>query len=125
MRYEVSQFGVDVTLVQPSAYPTHMYDSASQPADTARLKEYGEVGEIPGAMFQHFATMFESSDAPDLHDIAEAITKLIAIPKGQRPSRTVVGASFGADTLNDATAPIQMSTVEALGLNHLEIVKAA
>ena len=125
LRYEVSQFGVDVTLVQPSAYPTHMYDSASQPADTARLKEYGEVGEIPGAMFQHFATMFESSDAPDLHDIAEAITKLIAIPKGQRPSRTVVGASFGADTLNDATAPIQMSTVEALGLNYLEIVKAA
>ena len=125
LRYEVSQLGVDVALVQPSAYPTQMYGSASQPADTARAAEYGEVGKIPGAMFQHFMTLFESSDAPNPHDVAEAISVLIDTPKGSRPARTVVGTSFGADTVNDATAPVQADSVNALGLGHLETVKAA
>lgn len=32
-RYELSQLGVDVVLVQPSAYPTNMYAAMQQPAD--------------------------------------------------------------------------------------------
>jgi NAD(P)-dependent dehydrogenase (short-subunit alcohol dehydrogenase family) len=125
LRYEVSQLGVDVALVQPSAYPTQMYGSAAQPADVARVAEYGEVGQIPGAMFQQFMTIFESPDAPNPHDVAEAISALIDTPKGQRPARTVVGTSFGADTVNEVTAPVQAGTVKALGLDYLEIVKAA
>ena len=124
-RYEVSQFGVEVALVQPSAYPTEIYDSASQPADAARVTDYGEVGEIPGAMMQHFMTLFASPDAPNPHDVAEAISELIEAPKGTRPARTVVGVSFGADTLNDATEPVQAGAVKGLGLGQLESVMVA
>ena len=121
-RYEVSQLGIDVALVQPSAYPTQMYSSAAQPADTERVAEYGQVGEIPGAMFQQFNSMLSGPAAPDPHDIAEAVAKLIVTPKGARAARTVVGAGFGADTLNGATEPVQAATVEALGLGHLATV---
>ncbi len=122
LRYEVSQLGIDVTLVQPSAYPTQMYASATLPADTGRATEYGSVGEIPGAMFQHFTTMFSAPGAPDPHDVAKAVAKLIVTPKGDRPARTVVGASYGVDTLNHATVPVQASVVAALGLGHLATV---
>ena len=118
-RYEVSQLGIEVVLVQPSAYPTQMYASAAQPEDATRAAEYGDIGKIPGAMFETFNTMFSGPDAPVPNDIAEAVAKLIATPKGHRPARTVVGASFGADTVNDATEPVQAGTVEALGLGHL------
>ena len=118
-RYEVSQLGIDVVLIQPSAYPTQMYASASQPEDATRAAEYGEIGEIPRAMFETFNTMFSGPDAPAPHDVAKAIAKLIATPKGERPARTVVGASFGADTVNDSTEPVQARSVEALGLGHL------
>jgi len=37
----------------------------------------------------------------------------------------VVGASYGADTVNDATEPVQTSTVEAFGLGHLATVTRA
>lgn len=124
-RYELSQLGVDVVLVQPSAYPTQLYSSATEPADLGRAAEYGEVGEIPRAMFQNFTTMFESSEAPDLHEISEAISTLIDTPKGTRPARIVVGASFGADTVNDATAPVQAVAVKSLGLDHLETITNA
>lgn len=122
LRYELSQVGIDVALVQPSAYPTQMYASAIQPDDNARVDEYGEVGEIPAVMFNNFMTMFESDDAPNPHDIAKAILNLIDAPKGARAERTLVGTSFGADILNESTKPVQSETLRALGLSHLETV---
>ncbi len=121
-RYEVSQFGIDVVLVQPSAYPTELFNSVGQPADTTRVSDYGEIGKIPGVMFQNFTNLFESSDAPNPHDIAESVLVLIDTPKGSRPARLVVGASFGADTINDVTAPVQSGAIKGLGLEHLENV---
>jgi NAD(P)-dependent dehydrogenase (short-subunit alcohol dehydrogenase family) len=119
LRYEVSQLGIDVVLVQPSAYPTPLYENLQLPADTDRVAAYGAVGEIPGAMFKHFMTTFQAADAPNPHDVAEAIAKLVAQPKGSRPARTVVGAAFGSDTVNAQTAPVQAHVVDALGLGHL------
>ncbi len=69
--------------------------------------------------------MFSGPHAPEPHDIAEAVAKLIATPKGDRPARTVVGVSFGADTLNEATAPLQAGAVKVLGLDHLETITNA
>ena len=64
-------------------------------------------------------TTFQAADAPNPHDIAAAIAKLVAQPEGSRPARTVVGAAFGSDTVNAQTAPVQAHVVEALGLGHL------
>jgi NADP-dependent 3-hydroxy acid dehydrogenase YdfG len=119
LRYEVSQLGVDVTLVEPSAYPTNLYPNLQLPADGGRGEAYGEVGKIPGVLFETFTKMFQGADAPNPHDVAEAISKLIRQPKGSRPARTVVGAPFGSDTVNQQTAPVQAKVVEGLGLGHL------
>src|SRR6516164_4573241 len=78
LRYEVSQPGIDVTLVQPSAYPTNMYAAIQQPADAGRVADYGEIGQIPARMFEMFSGIFAGADAPDLHDVADAIAKLVA-----------------------------------------------
>lgn len=121
-RYELSQLGVDVALVQPSAYPTNMYSAIQQPADQARVEAYGEIGAIPGKMFESFMAMFQGENAPNPHDVAAAIVTLIDTPKGSRPARTVVGQSFGADAINDATAPVQHGAVEALGLGALATI---
>jgi NAD(P)-dependent dehydrogenase (short-subunit alcohol dehydrogenase family) len=119
LRYEVSQFGIDVALVQPSAYPTPMYTNVQQPADTDRTTAFGAVGEIPGVMFKNFMTTFQAPNAPNPHEVAEAIATLVAQPKGSRRVRTVVGAAFGSDTVNEQTAPVQEHVVAALGLGHL------
>jgi NAD(P)-dependent dehydrogenase (short-subunit alcohol dehydrogenase family) len=119
LRYEVSQLGIEVALVQPSAYPTPMYSNVQLPADTDRVAAYGEIGEIPGAMFKHFMESFQKLDAPNPHEVAEAIATLVAQSKGSRPARTVVGQAFGADTVNAQTAPVQGHVVGALGLAHL------
>jgi NAD(P)-dependent dehydrogenase (short-subunit alcohol dehydrogenase family) len=119
LRYELSQLGVEVGLVQPSAYPTPMYSSVEQPWDTGRAAEYGKIADIPTAMFKHFMTAFQAPDAPNPDEVAEAIARLVAQPKGGRPARTVVGAAFGSDTVNAQTAPLQAQVIETLGLAHL------
>jgi NADP-dependent 3-hydroxy acid dehydrogenase YdfG len=120
IRLEVSQLGVEVVEVQPSAYPTNMYSSIQTPAGSDVTKSYGEVGQIPDAMFKTFMTMFQGKDAPKPHDIAEAVAKLVGQAKGTRAARTVVGTAFGADKINADVAPVQAAVVGGLGLGHLE-----
>ena len=122
LRYEVSQLGIEVVEVQPSAYPTNFLSNMQTPAGTEVTKSYGEVGEIPDAMVKTLMSTLEGKDAPNPHDVAEAVAKLVAQSKGSRPARTVVGAAFGSDKANDDVAPVQAKVVEALGLSHLEKV---
>jgi hypothetical protein len=123
-RYELSQLGVDVVLLQPSAYPTGLY-SHLEPADRSRDNEYGEVAGLPKAFGDFINNMFSGANAPNPHDVAVAIAKLIATPAGQRPSRVVVGNPFGADAVNDATAPIQSAMIHGIGMQALEKLKIA
>jgi NAD(P)-dependent dehydrogenase (short-subunit alcohol dehydrogenase family) len=118
-RYELSQLGVDVVLVQPSAYPTNMYASVLQPADATRAGDYGAIGKIPGKMFETFMGIFQDENAPNPHGVAETVTNLVGQPKGSRPARIVVGQPFGADIVNRQTAPVQAQVIEGLGLGQL------
>lgn len=124
-RYELSQLGVDVVLVQPSAHPTNMYAAAQQPADVDRTASYGVVAEIPKKILTTFGDFFHSSNAPKPGDVADAIEKLITTPAGQRPNRVVVGAPFGSDATNEVVGPIQLKVIESFGLGSLDKLKIA
>ena len=122
-RYELSQLGIDVVLVQPSAYPTNLFAAGQKPGDAQTGAAYGEIGTIPGKMLETFMGIFASTNAPNPHDVAEVVAKLVATPKGQRPDRVVVGQAFGSDAVNAAVAPNQRQVVEGLGLGALTAVK--
>jgi NAD(P)-dependent dehydrogenase (short-subunit alcohol dehydrogenase family) len=118
-RYELAQRGVDVVLVQPGAYPTDIYASALKPADVSRVSPYGEVGTILGKMGESFAHMLTGESAPNPHEVAEAIARLVDQPGGSRPARVVVGEPFGADVVNTTAAAVQSQLLDGMGLNSL------
>jgi NAD(P)-dependent dehydrogenase (short-subunit alcohol dehydrogenase family) len=122
LRYELSQLGVEVVAVQPSAYPTNFLPGIQTPARTEVTEAYGEIGRIPDALSTSLTSTFEGEDAPNPHEVAEAIAELVDQAKGSRAARTVVGAPFGSDEANEGVAPAQAKAVEALGLSHLERV---
>ncbi|HWO37955.1 MAG TPA: SDR family oxidoreductase [Candidatus Acidoferrum sp.] len=124
-RYELSQLGVDVVLVQPSAYPTNMYAAAQQPADEELRKTYGEVAEVPDKILKTFVTLFQGENGPNPQDVATAIDKIVSTPAGDRPDRVVVGLPFGSDAVNKAVAPIQRGVIENLGLGDLTKLKTS
>ena len=124
-RYELSQFGVDVVLIQPGPYPTQLYTAIQTPGDPSRIESYGEVAALPVGFGDYISGLFASEGAPDPHDIATIISGLVAQPAGQRPARIVAGLSFGADAANDVMAPIQANLVKAVGFDHLSTLKLA
>ncbi|MGY6163929.1 SDR family oxidoreductase [Paraburkholderia strydomiana] len=124
-RYELSQQGIDVVLVQPGPYPTKLYTSIQRPTDIGRADNYGEVAAMPAAFEEYLGGVFNSAEAPDPHDVATAIVALVEKPVGQRPERVVVGLDFGAVAANNAIAPIQANLVAAIGMSQLDILKIA
>ena len=124
-RYELSQLGIDVVLVQPSAYPTNMYAVAQLPANGDVAKTYGEIAEVPEKILKTFVTLFQGKNAPNPQDVATAIDKLVSMPAGGRPDRVVVGMPFGSDAVNDAVAPIQRGLIDNLGLGDLAKLKVS
>jgi NAD(P)-dependent dehydrogenase (short-subunit alcohol dehydrogenase family) len=123
-RYDLSQLGVDVVLVQPSAYPTNFFAATQAPDDQDRAQAYGEVSGIPQKLLETFEGNFKSNDAPNPHEVAEAILRLVQQPVGSRPDRVIVGAAFGADTVNAQAAAVQKQVLDNFGLGFLNTLRS-
>lgn len=118
-RYELSQLGIDVVLIQPGPYATALYTNTKSASEAARIDAYGDVAKLPGKVFEAVGGIFQGENAPDVWDIPKSVAKLVAQAKGTRPDRVVLGLSFGADQANEAIEPIQKQLVEGLGLGSL------
>ncbi|HEA15772.1 MAG TPA: SDR family oxidoreductase [Pseudoalteromonas prydzensis] len=107
LRYEVAPFGIDVAIVQPGPFPTGLSASGQQPSRTDILDSYGELANIPAAMFEEFGKFMQSDQAPNPQMVVDAYLALADMPKGKRPTRTAVGLVWGVDEINSAKQPIQ------------------
>lgn len=107
LRYEVSPFGIDVAIVQPGPFPTGLSASGQQPSRTDILDSYGELANIPAAMFEEFGKFMQSDQAPNPQMVVDAYLALADMPAGKRPTRTPVGLVWGVDEINAAKQPVQ------------------
>lgn len=119
LRYEVSPFGVDIVLVEPGPFGTGLLASGQAPAHNEVIETYGELAGVPTAMGDNFAQMLQSEDAPDPQWVVDAYLKLAEQPFGSRPTRTVVGISWGTDEINDLTQPIQDGILKEMQLESI------
>ncbi|WP_127139969.1 SDR family oxidoreductase [Flagellimonas marinaquae] len=119
LRYEVSPFGVDIVLVEPGPFGTGLLASGQAPAHSEVLATYGELAGVPSAMGENFAQMLQSKDAPDPQWVVDAYLKLADLPFGSRPTRTVVGITWGTDEINNLTQPIQDRILKEMQLEEV------
>ena len=89
-RTELSAFGVDSCLVEPGGFPTSFIDRLMKPADVSRQAEYGEMADAPAAALANFEQALAANPQQDPQLVADVIVKLVEMPPGQRPFRTVV-----------------------------------
>lgn len=119
LRYEVSPFGVDVVMVEPGPFGTGLLASGQLPAHSETLESYGELANVPVAMGENFAQMLQSEGAPDPQWVVDAYLKLAEQPFGKRPTRTVVGITWGVDEINELTQPIQDRVLKEMQLEEV------
>ena len=117
LRYEVSPFGIDVAIVQPGPFGTGLLAGGKAPERHDVLASYGDLAGVPAAMGQHFATFLQSEQAPQPQLVVDAYLALADMPAGQRPTRTVVGITWGVDEMNAAKQPIQDRVLKEMQLD--------
>jgi NAD(P)-dependent dehydrogenase (short-subunit alcohol dehydrogenase family) len=114
--YELAPFGVDVAIVQPGAYATEIFGKVTAADDTARTAEYGEILKYNEQLSAYLA---ESAKERDPQEVADAILRLVQLPAGTRPLRTVVPENAAIEAINDAVAPIQREIIKGAGMEAL------
>jgi NAD(P)-dependent dehydrogenase (short-subunit alcohol dehydrogenase family) len=119
LRYEVSPFGVDLVMVEPGPFGTGLLASGQSPDHSDTLDSYGELAAVPKAMGESFAEMLQSKDAPDPQWVVDAYLQLAEMPSGKRPTRTVVGITWGVDEINKLTQPIQDRVLKEMQLENV------
>jgi len=120
LHYEVRPLGVDVAIVQPGAFPTEMSQKIQSGADASVVDEYKAIADVTNKMFAAIGQIFETTN-PNPQDVADAIVKLITLPKGQRPLRTVVDGSTGeiVEAANNAVKVEYAKVLKAFGMEDL------
>jgi NAD(P)-dependent dehydrogenase (short-subunit alcohol dehydrogenase family) len=121
-RYELKPVGVDVTILQPGAYPTDFRSRVSAGKEVERAQGYGPLANGPQLMGQTFAQMLDGPGAQDPQDVVKAIIALIDAPAGTRPDRVVVDAEQnrqGVEYVNKAHAELQKGLLTAIGMGNL------
>ena len=119
-RYDLSGFGIDSVIVEPGPYDSNLLETIPWPQDRERLEEYSELAGAAEALISSLSDLYQSDDARDPQEVADAVSDLVATPVGQRPLRTVVGIDYGVTELNEAAAPFQRGVLEALEMRHME-----
>lgn len=120
LHYELRPLGVDVAILQPGTFPTEMSQKVQLGSDASVVDAYEVLTPYQNNMFGAIGQIFETVK-PDPQDVADAVVKLINLPKGQRPLRTVVDPSTGefVGRANDAVNIEYAKVLTAFGMEGL------
>jgi NAD(P)-dependent dehydrogenase (short-subunit alcohol dehydrogenase family) len=118
-RYELSQLGVESIIIEPGPFATEIFAKHEAPRDQSRVAEYGPLADLPAQTHAALTT-----SAADAHEVADLLVRLIEMPAGQRPFRTLLGPVVDSlQPLNDLSAQLQQGILTSLGMGHLLSVR--
>jgi NAD(P)-dependent dehydrogenase (short-subunit alcohol dehydrogenase family) len=93
-RFELLPFGIDSVLVEPGIYNTPIFDRLLFPADGKCVASYGKSASFVDAVHGTFKAAISLPNAPGSDEVAEALVRLVEMPRGERPFRTVVSPAI-------------------------------
>lgn len=124
--YEVSQFGIETTIVMPGAFTkgTEHFPNASHASDDEVTRAYASLDELVARNEAATTAMFRPGADADPVTVAHEIIRILALPFGQKPSRSVVDfLDSGVDEVNAVFRHAQEQFVTRLGFEQLLTVK--
>jgi NAD(P)-dependent dehydrogenase (short-subunit alcohol dehydrogenase family) len=124
--YEVNPFGIETTIVMPGPFTqgTEHFPNASHAGDEERSRAYAELDPLVARNEEATSALFPPGVDAHPRAVAEEITRILALPAGTRPFRTVVDFSnAGVDVVNKVLRQAQEKFVTRLGFGDLLHVK--
>jgi NAD(P)-dependent dehydrogenase (short-subunit alcohol dehydrogenase family) len=90
--YEVSQFGIETTIVMPGAFTqgTEHFPNATHASDQAITAAYSALDPLVARNEEATASLFDPAVDADPASVAAEITRILSLPIGEKPFRSVV-----------------------------------
>jgi NAD(P)-dependent dehydrogenase (short-subunit alcohol dehydrogenase family) len=88
-RFELAPFGVDSVVVEPGIHRTPILENFQAPDDEGRAAEYRPNADYVARVKGVFDGANAAPETPGPEEVAEAFIRLIEMPAGTRPFRTV------------------------------------
>lgn len=126
--YEVSQFGIETTIVMPGPFTqgTEHFPNASHASDEERSRAYAALDPLVARNEEATSALFPPGVDAHPRAVAEEITRILALPAGTRPFRSVVDFSnAGVEEVDEVMRRAQEQFVTRLGFGQLLHVKSA
>jgi len=121
---ELARWGVETTIIVPSALGPGHYIRSGRPMDVIRAEEYadGPTAELSETALSGLAQLPVKDRTPQ--DVAAAIADVVDLPFGQRPLRVHVGPDDDGAAAVDAVADsVRTELLRRIGLE--DILKPA
>ena len=119
-RVELSQFGVDVVVVEPGGFPTAFFGNLLQPSSRDRDQGYGEMATAPQAMLEGMGRSLADNPEQTPQIVSDGVVELVNMAPGTRPFRTEVDRSGMGDPIkpyNDLHAKVTAELFANYGMD--------
>ena len=120
--YEVGRFGIESTIVQPGPFTsgTQHFPNATQASDKKVTVAYSNLDELVARNEDATSNLFDKGVDANPVAVADEIVRILSLPKGQKPARSVIDFSHGGvETVNAALFDAQSSFLTRLGFSDL------
>ncbi|MEV5155658.1 SDR family oxidoreductase [Streptomyces werraensis] len=120
--YEVGQFGIESTIVMPGPFTsgTEHFPKATRAGDEAVTAAYAALEPMVERNEEATAALFGDKTNADPAAVAEEVVRIVALPYGERPSRTVVDLTdAGVERVNEVSEGAQRSFLSRMGFAEL------
>lgn len=101
-RYETAPLGIETVIVMPGPFTrgTSHFANASRAADTSVSSGYGVLDPLVARNLEATQSLFPDGVDPDPDEVATEVVRILALPFGSRPLRSVVDFTrFGVDDI--------------------------
>jgi NAD(P)-dependent dehydrogenase (short-subunit alcohol dehydrogenase family) len=113
--YEASQFGIETVIVMPGAFAhgTEHFPNASHASDQAVAAAYAELDPLVARNEEATTGLIAAEVDADPTAVATEITRILALPAGAKPARSVVDFTATGDP-----GAVTVDQVNALARQH-------
>jgi len=90
--YEAARFGIETSIVMPGAITqgTSHFPNASRASDAAITAEYAHLDPLVARNEEATASLVRPGVNADPQGVADEISRVLSLPRGEKPFRTVV-----------------------------------
>lgn len=117
--WDVAVYGIETTILMPGVFTqgTAHFAKAAMPSDAARTAEYDRIAGYLETSGSDTERLMVNGVSADPQIVADEMVRVIGLPRGSRPRRTIAdGSDYGAEIINGAAEELRLRLARRMGI---------